>query len=164
MSVSAAPSRHNSIPGTRGASPQRQLLFETPQGQDHRTSGRGSEDAVARVLSKGAPQLSLGAHASPSPPLGPITRRHAHRQAMLRLVQYDDNNSSEAGSESQGSESHLHRANLRCDKDYCPSHTEAKVIGLRTPFNDAVRQATEGWSDSSAIGEECERQARRLTT
>ncbi|KAL6410034.1 hypothetical protein AUP68_06443 [Ilyonectria robusta] len=136
MSVSAAPSRHNSIPRTRDASPQRQPSFETPQGEDHRTSGRGSEDAEARVLSKGAPQPSLGARASPSPPLGPITRRHAHRQAMRRLVQYNDDNSSDAGSESQGSESHLDRANLRRDKDYCPSHTEAKEMGSGDESND----------------------------
>ncbi|KAH6986798.1 hypothetical protein EDB80DRAFT_511541, partial [Ilyonectria destructans] len=130
MSVSAAPSRHNSIPGTRDASPQKQLLFETPRGQDHEANSRGSEYAEAYVLSEDAPQLSSGARACSSRPLGPITRRHAHRQAMHRLVQDDNDSSSGAGGESEGSESHLDRASLRRDKDYCPSHTEAEEMGL----------------------------------
>ncbi|KAH8654689.1 hypothetical protein BGZ61DRAFT_541377 [Ilyonectria robusta] len=132
-SVSAAPSRHNSIPGTRDVSPQRQSSFETPPGRDHRTSGRRSEDAEARILSEGAPQPSLGACASPSQPLGPKMRRHAHRQAMHRLVQDDDDSSSDAGSQSQGGESHV--ANLRRDKDYCPSHTEAEEMSLGDESN-----------------------------
>ncbi|KAH7129613.1 hypothetical protein B0J13DRAFT_139736 [Dactylonectria estremocensis] len=130
MSVSATPSRQNSIPGAHDASPQRQPSFETPQGQDHETSDRGFEDVEAHVLSEGAPQSSSGARASPSRPLGPITRRRARRQTVHRLVQNDDDSSSDAGNESQGSESHLDRASLRRDKDYCPSHTEAEEMSL----------------------------------
>ncbi|KAH7111544.1 hypothetical protein EDB81DRAFT_671260 [Dactylonectria macrodidyma] len=130
MSVSATPSRQNSIPGAGDVSPQRQPSFETPQGQDHETSDRGSEDVEAHVLSEGAPQSSSGARASLSRPLGPITRRRARRQAVHRLAQDDDDISSDTSNESQGSESHLDRANLRRDKDYYPSHTEAEEMGL----------------------------------
>ncbi|KAH7112396.1 hypothetical protein EDB81DRAFT_315718 [Dactylonectria macrodidyma] len=140
MSVSATPSRQNSIPGARDASPQRQPSFETPQGQDHETSDRGSEDVEAHVLSEGAPQSSSGARASPSRPLGPITRRRARRQTVHRLVQDDDDSSSDAGNESQGSESHLDRANLRRDKDYYPSHTEAEEMGLEGDESDGEDQ------------------------
>ncbi|KAH7146808.1 hypothetical protein B0J13DRAFT_524547 [Dactylonectria estremocensis] len=117
-----------------------QPSFETPQGQDHETSDRGFEDVEAHVLSEGAPQSSSGARASPSRPLGPITRRRARRQAVHRLVQDDDDSSSDTSNESQGSESHLDRANLRRDKDYYPSHTEAEEMGLEGDQSDGEDQ------------------------
>ncbi|CAM1509671.1 Fc.00g000060.m01.CDS01 [Cosmosporella sp. VM-42] len=140
VSVSATPSRQNSIPGAGDVSPKRQPSFETPQGQVHETSDRGSEDVEAHELSEGAPQSSSGARASPSRPLGPITRRRARHQAVHRLVQDDDDSSSDTSNESQGSEYHLDRANLRRDKDYYPSHTEAEEVGLEGDKSDGEDQ------------------------
>ncbi|KAL6409881.1 hypothetical protein AUP68_06283 [Ilyonectria robusta] len=104
-----------------------------PPGRDYRTSSYQSEDAKARILSEGVPQPSLGACASPSQLLGPKIRRYAYRQAMYRLVQDDDNSSSNAGSQSQGSKSHL--ANLRRNKDYYPSYIEAEEMSLGNESN-----------------------------
>ncbi|KAH6949375.1 hypothetical protein BKA56DRAFT_661229, partial [Ilyonectria sp. MPI-CAGE-AT-0026] len=124
--VSAAPSEHNRIPTTHDASPPQLLSFETPQGQDHEASSHGSEDAKTHILSKGAPQSS--SRVSPFRSPGPKTRYHTRRQAAHRLVQNDDDDDSDTGSQSQGSESHLGRANLHRDKDYCPSDTEVEEM------------------------------------
>ncbi|KAL6406539.1 hypothetical protein AUP68_09338 [Ilyonectria robusta] len=99
-------------------------------GQDHEASSRDSEDAKTHTLSQGALQSSSGARVSPFRPLGPTTRYYTRRQAVHRLVQNNNNSSSNTGSESQGSEFHLGRANLQHNKDYCPSDTEVEEIGL----------------------------------
>ncbi|KAH7153671.1 hypothetical protein EDB81DRAFT_758614 [Dactylonectria macrodidyma] len=101
-----------------------QPSLETSQGQDHEMSGRGSEDAEVR-----------GARVSPLPPLGPLTRCRACRQAVHRLVQDSDDGGSDVGSESQGSESHLDQVNLLRDENYCPSPTGAEAKSLGDEFN-----------------------------
>ncbi|KAL6406242.1 hypothetical protein AUP68_10412 [Ilyonectria robusta] len=137
--VSAAPSEHNRIPTTHDASPPQQLSFETPQGQDHEASSHGSEDAKTHILSKGAPQSS--SRVSPFRSPGPTTRYHTRRQAAHRLVQNDDDDDdSDTGSESQRSESHLRRANLHRDKDYCPSDTEVEEMGPEVDDSDSEDQ------------------------
>lgn len=91
------------------------------------SGNHGSEDAKTHILSKGAPQSSSRVSAFRSP--GPTTRYHTRRQAAQRLAQNDDDDDSDTGSESHGSESHLGRANLHCNKDYCPADIEVEEIG-----------------------------------
>ncbi|KAH8659508.1 hypothetical protein BGZ61DRAFT_540276 [Ilyonectria robusta] len=137
--VSAAPSEHNRIPTTHDASPP-QLSFETPQGQDHEASSHGSEDAKTHILSKGAPQSS--SRVSPFRSPGPTTRYYTRRQAAQRLAQNDDDDDSDTDSEPQGSESHLGRANLHRDKDYCLSDTEVEEIGPEGDDSDSKDQSS----------------------
>ncbi|KAH6883911.1 hypothetical protein B0T10DRAFT_463272 [Thelonectria olida] len=95
-----APYRSDEMPATT-------IVRNASRARSHETSGRRSEDADAHELSEGAPQSSSGAPVPPFPPLGPTKRCRARRQAVQRLVQEDDDGSSDAGSDLQGSESYL---------------------------------------------------------
>ncbi|KAH6981467.1 hypothetical protein EDB80DRAFT_256361 [Ilyonectria destructans] len=57
-----------------------------------------------------------------------------------RLAQNDDDDDSDTGSEPQGSEYHLGRANLHGDKDYCLSDTEVEEMGLEGDDSDSEGQ------------------------
>jgi hypothetical protein len=117
MPVGVATLTHDNILGTYDASLQKRLSLKTPREQDYEASSRGSEDAEAHVLSEGASQSPLGAWVSPFRPWRPTTRCRARPRAIHGLVQDGDGGSSGAGSESQGSESYLDRANLRRDQE-----------------------------------------------
>ncbi|KAH6883902.1 hypothetical protein B0T10DRAFT_137140 [Thelonectria olida] len=144
--LSAAPSRC-SIPGTRDASPERQLSPETSQVQGLAMTGCESSDveAQAHAATSG---LSSEIQEAPSPSQTLITRRRSRRQAALRSIRYDDDSDSDLDGDSQGSED-LDHTNLPRHKGFCTSGSAVEERSLEGETSDG--------------DEQCPRKRRRLS-
>lgn len=133
MPASVAPSRHGSIPSTRGASPETHQWCDTPQDENLDASDRcfadeAGTDALSESACESSSRVSVPSFRTP----GPTTPE---------LDQEADENSSVAGSEHPRPESHQHRANQRCNYDYCPSATEeAEEMSLQGGVSDRDTQ------------------------
>ncbi|KAH7124600.1 hypothetical protein EDB81DRAFT_811071 [Dactylonectria macrodidyma] len=117
--LSVIPSHCSSIPGTRDASPERQLSLGTPQGHGLETNRCGTSDTEAKAFE--VTSGSSPTRMTPSPSLGPVTRRRSRRKVAHRLMPYDNGDDSDADSASQGSAEDLDHMNLLRDEDYHPS-------------------------------------------